>query len=191
MYEALKQTLDKILKITDDDWAIFESILETKKLKKKEYLLREGQICRGIYFLSEGIMRTFHTNNDGKEINTAFYFQNDFLREIESMTHTIPSQKNIQTLKDSTVFYIDKSKLQRLYEKSEFYQKLGRMILEKLTISEQKYSSFLTTYSPKERYLYLVENRPECIEQIPLQYLASYLGISRESLSRIRKRIQS
>ena len=189
MYLPLKNTFDKILKITDEDWDIFESILETKKLKKKEYLLKQGQICRGIYFLSKGIIRTFHTNDDGKEINTAFYFQNDFLREIESMTNNIPSQKNIQAVENSTVFYIDKAKLTTLYEKSEFYQKLGRMILEKLTISEQKYSSFLTTYSPKKRYLYILENRPELIERIPLQYLASYLGISRESLSRIRKRI--
>ncbi len=185
----LKYILDKILKITDKDWDIFESILETKKLKKKEYLLKQGQICRGIYFLTEGTIRTFHINNDGKEINTAFYFQNEFLREIESMTNNIPSQKNIQAIENSTVLYIDKAKLVILYEKSEFYQKLGRMILEKLTIREQKYSSFLTTYSPKERYLYILENRPEFIERIPLQYLASYLGISRESLSRIRKRV--
>lgn len=189
MYLPLKNTFDKILKITNEDWDIFESILETKKLKKKEYLLKQGQICRGIYFLSEGTIRTFHINNDGKEINTAFYFQNDFLREIESMTNNIPSQKNIQAIENSTVLYIDKAKLVTLYKKSEFYQKLGRMILEKLTISEQKYSSFLTTYSPKERYLHILENRPELIERIPLQYLASYLGISRESLSRIRKRI--
>ncbi|NVK33546.1 MAG: Crp/Fnr family transcriptional regulator [Rhodobacteraceae bacterium] len=177
------------MKITDEDWRIFESILETKKLKKKEYLLKQGHTCRGIYFLSEGSIRTFHIDKDGKEINTAFYFQNDFLREIESLTKNIPSQKNIQAIESCTVFYIDKAKLTTLYEKSDFYQKLGRMILENITISEQKYSSFLTTYSPTERYLYILKNRPELIERIPLQYLASYLGISRESLSRIRKRI--
>ena len=75
MYLSLKNAFDKILKITDEDWRIFESILEAKKLKKKEYLLKQGKICSGIYFLSEGTIRTFHINNDGKEINTAFYFQ--------------------------------------------------------------------------------------------------------------------
>lgn len=188
MYLSLKNTFDQILKTSDEDWSRFEAILETIKLNKKEYLLKEGQICRGIFFLSEGVVRTFHIN-DGREINTSFHFQNDFLREIESMTNNIPSQKNIQAIEDSTIFYIDKVKLTNLYEKSNFYQKLGRMILEKLTISEQKYSSLLTTYSPKERYLYILENRTELVERIPLQYLASYLGISRESLSRIRKRI--
>lgn len=188
MYLSLKNTFEKILKIKDEDWNIFESILEIKKLKKKEYLLKQGQICRGIYFLSEGIVRTYHINNY-KEVNTAFYFQNDFLREIESMANNTPSQNYIQAIENSTVFYIDKVKLATLYEKSDFYQKLGRMILESLTISEQKYSSFLASYSPKERYLYILENRPKLIEQIPLQYLASYMGISRESLSRIRKRV--
>ena len=190
MYLPLKNTFDKVLKIKKEDWCAFESILEIKKVKKNEYLFKQGQICRGIYFLSKGIVRTFHINNDGKEINTAFYFQNDFLREIESMTNNIPSQKNIQAIENSIVFYIDKVKLTTLYEKSNFYQKLGRMILEKLMISEQKYSSFLTSHSPKERYLYILKNRPELIERIPLQYLASYIGISRESLSRIRKRIK-
>lgn len=189
MYQSLKNTFEEILKISNEDWEIFKLILETKKLKKKEYLLKQGQICQGIFFLSKGLIRTFHINNDGKEINTSFYLQNDFLREIESMTNNIPSVKNIQAIEDSTVFYIDKDKLTKLYEKSVFYQKMGRMILEKLIISEQKYSSLLISHSPKERYLYILENNPELVKRIPLQYLASYLGISRESLSRIRKRI--
>ena len=189
MYLSLKNTFDEILKITDEDWENFESILEQKKIKKKEYLLRQGQVCQGIFFLSKGCLRVFHVNENGKEISTSFCFENDFLREIESMTNNTPSKKNIQALEESIVFYIDKYKLINLYEKSDFYQKIGRMVLEKLMISEQKYSSLLTTYLPKERYLYLLDNHSELIERIPLQYLASYLGISRESLSRIRKRI--
>lgn len=189
MYQSLKNTFEKILKISKKDWETFELILETKELKKKEYLLKQGQICQGIYFLSKGLIRTFYINNNGKEVNTSFYLQNDFLREIESMTNNTPSIKNIQAIEDSTVFYIDKVKLINLYEKSGFYQKMGRMILEKLTISEQKHSSLLIGYSPKERYLYILENNPELVKRVPLQFLASYLGISRESLSRIRKRI--
>ncbi|MEP1150453.1 MAG: Crp/Fnr family transcriptional regulator [Balneola sp.] len=189
MYAPLKNTFDKILKITDEDWRDFESIIELKKLRKNEYLLRQGQICQGIFFLSQGCLRTFYINDNGKDISTSFYFKDDFLREIESMTNNTPSRKNIQALEESTVFYLDKIKLVNLYEKSPFYQKLGRLILERLTISEQKYSSILRAYSPKERYLFILNNHPEFIERIPLQHLASYLGISRESLSRIRKRI--
>lgn len=189
MYLPLKESLEKITKIADKDWEIFKSILETKKLNKKDFLLKQGKVCEGIYFLSEGLLRTFYLNKDGKEINTAFYFKNNFLREIESLTYNTPTQKNIEALEDCTVFYIDKTKLINLYEESDFFQKLGRMILERLTISEQKYSSLLTAYAPKERYLYILEHNPEFIERVPLQYLASYLGISRESLSRIRKRI--
>lgn len=189
MYSSLKNTFNKILKVTDENWMIFESILQTKALKKKEYLLKQGQICQGIFYLSKGCLRAFYLDDSGKDISTSFYFQDDFLREIESMTENTPSRKNIQALEDSIVFYIEKSSLVKLYDKSAFYQNLGRMILEKLTISEQKYSSLLTAHSPKDRYLHIIEKHPEFIEKIPLQYLASYLGISRESLSRIRKRI--
>ena len=188
MYQSLRNAFDQILSVTDEDWVPFEAVVERVKLKKKEYLLREGQICRGIYFLSEGAVRTYHLS-EGREINTSFNFQNDFLREIESMTHGTPSRKNIQAMEDSVVFYIPKAKLTGLYETSDFYQKLGRMILERLAITEQQYSSLLTTYSPQERYLYILEKQPELVERVPLQHLASYLGISRESLSRIRKRV--
>lgn len=188
MYSSLKKAFNEILEISEEDWSLFESIIETVQLKKKEYLLREGQNSRGIYFLSEGALRTFHIR-DGREINTSFNFEKDFLSELESITNNLPSKSSIQAIEDSTVFYIDKQKLLELYEKSDFYQKLGRMILEQLTISQQKYSSLLISYSPKERYLQILENYPNIINRVPLQYLASYLGISRESLSRIRKRV--
>lgn len=190
MYLALKNAFSKLINTTEEDWKAFEAILEVKTLKKKEYLLKQGQISRGVFFLSKGCLRTFHINEKGKDTSASFYFPNDFLREIESVTNNIPSQKSIQALEDSIVFYIDKSKLKNLYETSSFYQKLGRIILEKLTISEQKYASLLASHSPKERYLYILKNHPEFIERIPLQHLASYIGISRESLSRIRQKVK-
>lgn len=189
MTQSLISTIEKMMQVPNWEWDMFESILETKELEKRDYLLREGQVCQQVYFLCDGILRAFQTSEDGREINTAFYFKNEFLREIESMTKNIPTSKNIQAIKACTVICIDKSKLTDLYAQSDFYQQVGRAILESLTIAEQRYSSFLTTYSPKERYLYLLKERPELIEQVPLQYLASYIGISRESLSRIRKRI--
>lgn len=188
MYQTLKNTFDEILKISDEDWLLFESILKPIYLKKGDFLLKEGQVCKGIYFVSVGALRTYHLH-DGKEINTCFNFEYDLLREIESMTNNTPSTKNIQALEDCLVFFINREKLIDLYKKSDFYQTLGRMILEQLAISEQKYSFLLSSYSPKERYLQILENQPELIQRVSLQHLASYLGISRESLSRIRKRI--
>lgn len=188
MYLSLRNTFDEILKISDEDWLHFASILQTIKLKKREFVLTEGQICKGVYFLSQGAVRTYHLQ-EGREINTSFNFENDFLREIESMIHQTPSTSNIQAMEDSTLFFIEKEKLTSLYDQSGFYQKLGRKILEQLAITEQKYASLLTSYSPKERYLHVLQYNPALIERVPLQYIASYLGISRESLSRIRKRI--
>ncbi|WP_339699145.1 Crp/Fnr family transcriptional regulator [uncultured Roseivirga sp.] len=188
MHQALRAKLEETLKISDEDWKTFESILYTLEVKKADYILKAGQICNGIYFLREGAVRTFYLK-DGQEINTSFNFENDFLREIESLANNQPSEKYIQAIENSKLFYIEKSKLTGLYQQSIFFQELGRRILEQLAITEQKYSALLAANSPKERYLHILENKPELVHRIPLQHLASYLGISRESLSRIRKRV--
>ena len=185
---ALRKKLEEILKIPDKDWIIFEAILKPLEFKKNEYLLQQGQVCKGIYFVQEGAVRTFYVK-EGSEINVSFNFENDFLREIESLANNQPSLKYIQAIESSKLFFIEKRKLIDLYNDSAFFQELGRKILEQLTITEQKYASFLASNSPKERYLYILKHHPALVRRVPLQYLASYLGISRESLSRIRKRI--
>ena len=190
MYEDLRLVFDQIIKVPQKEWQIFEGIVTNIEVEKSEFLLREGQFCKGIYFLSRGALRTFHTF-DSREVNTSFHFEREFLREIESLTFDTPSKKNIQAIESSSVLLIEKPKLTKLYKESEYFLRLGNLILERLTINEQNYSSLLATYSPRERYSQLINNQPEILQRVPLQHIASYLGISRESLSRIRKRLSS
>lgn len=188
MYQALRRSLDELLRVSDDDWMTFSSILLPVSVGKNEFILREGQICQGVYFLEEGIIRTFLLKEE-KEINKAFYFPKEFLREIESYSTNEPSSNFIQAIENSKLVFIQKDKLVKLYNQSIFFQELGRKILEQIAITEQNYTTLLTSYLPKERYLHILNTRPELISRVPLQFLASYLGISRESLSRIRKRV--
>lgn len=188
MYSGLKEIFNDITSIPDKDWNTFETTLKPLHFDKDDFLLKEGQICRGIYFISKGAVRTYHLN-DGKEINTSFNFENEFVRELESLSSGKPSKSNIQAMEYTEVMFIDKVKLTLLYDESPAFQTLGRKILEQISITEQKYASLLATYSPQERYSYILQNHPELIQRIPLQYLASYLGIARETLSRIRKRL--
>lgn len=188
MYQALKNTLNNILEISDKDWESFKAILVPLEVEKNGFILKKGQICKGIYFLEEGVVRTFYPK-EGKEISLSFNFENDFLREIESLTNNEASKKYIQAIEKSRLILLAKDKLISLYQHSPVFQELGRKILEQSTITEQKYSMLLAALPPKERYEHILEKYPELIQRVPLQHLASYLGISRESLSRIRKRI--
>lgn len=187
----MKNTLREIFEehhfVSDEEWMKFENILDFRVFKKKEFLLKVGEYCKGIFFVVEGTIRSFHLNANGNEVCSSFYFENDFIREFESLVNEEPSQTNIQAIEDCSVYYIGKSQLQALYEESAIFLRIGRVILEKLTIQERKHSMILTSFSPKDRYLTLINNNPILIKKVPLQYLASYLGITRESLSRIRK----
>lgn len=188
MCQSIKKAFNNILRIPDHEWLIFESILKPVEFKKNDYVLKQGHICKGIYYLEKGVVRTYFLK-EGKEFNKAFNFDNEFLREIESLSNNTPSVNYIQALEDSRLIFIDKHKLTDLYQSSSFFQTLGRKILEQLAITEQKYASLLAAHSPKDRYLQILKEKPEMITRVPLQHLASYMGISRESLSRIRKRI--
>lgn len=184
----LKAALFKVGELPDEDWKTFQSILEPGEVGKNELLLVEGQVCRGIHFIAKGSVRTYRLV-DGKEVNTAFNFEEDFVCELQSLSGGTPSGKYIQTLEDCETVFIPKAQLISLYQTSPSFQELGRKILEQVAITEQKYSSLFTLYSPEERYTYILENHPQLIQRVPLQYLATYLGVARETLSRIRKRI--
>ena len=189
MDQILKTELSKLSPINEEDWKVFQSILEIKEFKKNETLLKEGQVCRGTYFIVEGAFRTFRLK-DGNEIHTAFYFEKDFIRDIESLTNGTPSEVSIVALEDSKTIYIRKDKMFELYEKIPSFQNLGRKILELMVVSERKYASLFTDYRPEDRYKHILSHYPELVQRVPIQYLASFLGVARETLSRIRKRVQ-
>ncbi len=187
--ESLKKKLTSLAPLTDDEWATFAEILQPTRFAKQEVALQAGQVCPGIHFVLEGALRTFHLK-DGREIHTAFHFEEDFAQDVESLSQGVPARVNIVALEDTKTLFIPKGKLLALYEESPTFQRLGREILSLIAISEKRYATLFTDYLPKERYEYVVTQHPELIQRVPLQYLASFLGIARETLSRIRKRIQ-
>ncbi len=184
----MKEVLEKFLTISDQDWSYFASILTPMDLPKKDFLLRAGQKCPGVYFLEMGTLRTYYLS-EGKEVNIAFNFELEFLREIESLSTDQPSKYYIQAIEDCRLYLIPKEKLTELYQSSPLFLELGRKILEQIAVTEQRYAALLAGHSPMDRYKHILEVNPALIQRIPLQNLASYLGISRESLSRIRKRL--
>ena len=189
MYQSLQNKINHVSPVTEDDWDVFASILRPVAFAKGDTMLTEGHVCRGIYFVNQGAFRTYHLKN-GNEIHTAFYFENDFVQDIDSLTHGTPSQINIVALEDAQTLFIPKDDMLALYERAPSFQRLGREVLALMAISEKKYVTLFTDFQPKERYEHVVAHYPELIQRVPLQYLASFLGIARETLSRIRKRIR-
>lgn len=162
-----------------------ENELKCVQLSKGDFLLTEGKICNHLYFVEKGLIRGYY-NLDGKEITHWFGFENDFVTSFHSFITQKPSVENLQALEPCTLWAISHKSLFKLYDEYPDIERLGRITYEKYYIRlEERYvnSQFKTA---SERYDNLVETNPQLLQRVSLGYIASYLGISQETLSRIR-----
>ncbi len=190
VYEQLKQYFFSFVVLPDLEWADLETCFHFKKLSKGTYLLKAGKVCRKMYFLNSGMCRSF-TIKDGKEITTNFFFSGSLVADYSSFVQQQPSTEYIQLLEDAAVVYFSYEKMQQMYEKYYNMQKFGRLIAEKIFLNiYQRQQDFLLR-TPKKRYLDLVQRRPKVVLNLPQIYVASYLGITPEYLSRLRRDLKT
>ena len=156
-------------------------------MSKNEFLLKEGKVCRHLYFLEKGALRGFY-NLDGKEITHWFGFENDFVTSFHSFITGEPAVENIQLLESCTLWSLSKDTLTNLLNQYHDIERLVRTTYEKYYIRlEERYVN--AHFKPaKERYESLLQQTPYIVERVPLGHIASYLGISQETLSRIRSK---
>jgi CRP-like cAMP-binding protein len=165
---------------------LFE-IATQRQFKKGEIVLKQGQICKTIMFVEKGYLRTF-VDKGGTEINIDFTFEGNFTTNLKSLRSASSSDSSIQAGEITTIYEFDKDKLLELYNVSAEIESFGRKLLEQLLIAQEDHTNLFKIYSPTERYQYLQANKPELLQRISLSQLASYLGVARETLTRIRKK---
>ena len=157
-------------------------------LPKGEFLITEGRICRHLYFLEQGSLRGFY-NQDGKEVTHWFGFEHDFVTSFHSFITQEPAVESIQLLEGCVLWAISKDALNELLSTYHKAERLLRMAYEKYYIRlEERYvnAQFKTA---AELYEQLLERAPHIVERVPLGFIASYLGMSQETLSRVRSRL--
>jgi CRP-like cAMP-binding protein len=154
-------------------------------LPKGEYLLREAKRCRQLYFLEKGALRGFY-NLDGKEVTHWFGFENDFVTSFHSFITEQPAVENIQLLEDSILWAISKEQLTQLFNQHHEIERLVRIVYEKYYIRLEERFVNAQFKTARERYENLLQQTPHILERVSLGCIASYLGISQETLSRIR-----
>jgi CRP-like cAMP-binding protein len=171
----------------DAEQAIHDS-LEKLLLAKNEFLVTEGKVCRHLYFLEQGAIRGYYLL-DGKEITHWFSFENDFVTSANSFITGQPAVENIQLLEGSVLWAISKDKLTALFNQYHEIERLVRIAYEKyyLRLEERFVNAQFKTAA--ELYDNLLQRSPHVLERVPLGMIASYLGISQETLSRIRSRL--
>jgi CRP-like cAMP-binding protein len=188
MFSSLRNYLEGFVPISDADWQMLEPDLRSIELDKKENFLQIGQVCRNISFVTEGAVRSFEISSEGKEICTFFGFAPVFVTDYWSLLTQSASQLTFQTLEPSVIIQLPIESVKRGYELSHRWERVGRLMAEQVFMQEIGRRNDLLHKSPAERYEYIENNHPDWILRIPQIYLSSYLGITPESLSRLRKR---
>ncbi len=183
----LKQSLDQFHPISDTDFDRFQAIGKPVHFAKKAYLLTAGEVCRGFHFIASGSVRKFEWVKD-REIHREFFFEQDMATDLASMRNKEPAKVNMVAMEPVSAIFFSGAEMFALYEESPRFVELGRRILEVKLLDQQDFSALLLNLNPSERYTYILEHRPHLIQRIPLQYLPTYLGMTRETLSRIRGR---
>ncbi|MCT4615955.1 MAG: Crp/Fnr family transcriptional regulator [Marinifilaceae bacterium] len=183
MYDQIIQ----ILSSNPSEWNEYKNFFKTEFFPKKTLLLREGNIAERLFFIQKGLVRKFF-NKDGKDISLQFFFENQQVSCIESLIKSEPSKYSIETLEDSNIIIINKKEFEFLIENNlELKDLVFKFGMDRLINYSQLFLSRIKD-SPQERYNNLITEQPEILKRVAQHYIASYLGITSVSLSRIRNR---
>lgn len=188
---ALKAIIDEVKSIAplaEADIDLLVSIVKSKTIKHHEYLLREGEVCRNVYFLINGFLRMFYIDYDGNEINYRFTDENNFV-DFQSLLTQKPSHFYWQAMQNSELLVLSYQDIQNSYATSPAWNNFGRLIAEHVYLQLNERVEMLLFMRPEERYQYLLDTKPELFTKVSQFHLSSYMGIKPESLSRLRKRL--
>lgn len=186
--EALFDWVQTHTNIPLEELEEFTKRLTPFEFQKNEFITNIGQVEKHIYFFTEGVAKNYLLKDD-KEICFHFVFQNDFCSNYESFVEEKPSQYYFQALTKCKGYKISCKDIDELYHTTKSGNYLGRLILEKLFLESSKRFISMLSDSPRERYLTLLNQEPELLQKVSLKHIASYLGMTPETLSRIRHQI--
>jgi CRP-like cAMP-binding protein len=188
--EQIKVYLDQIAAISDSDWKFFTSKLQQRVIPKKTVFLKLNETENHISFIESGVVRIYiPKENPEKEITFGFSFKDQFISAYDSFLTQEPSVYELQALTETTLLSITYKDLQAVYKTTQIGNLIGRLTAERLFIIKSSREQDLLNLSAEERYIKLFKERPELLKVIPLKYISSYIGVTAQALSRIRKRI--
>jgi CRP-like cAMP-binding protein len=189
MAELLKQNIAKHISLSEKETEVFCNLFQQKLIKKKSFLLKEGEVCKFEGFVTKGLFRVYHIDKNGAEQILYFAIENWWITDIDSFTNGLPSQLFIEALEDSEVLLISKDDKEFAYANLPEIEKLFRVMTQKTHVALQRRMIDNLSKTADQRYLDFIEKYPALYQRLSNLQIAAYLGISHEFLSKIRKKI--
>jgi len=189
MYAAIDEYVSRCTTLSSEELEYFHSMLQPHKISKKSWLLREGEISEYEAYVVKGCLRKYCMDDDGAEIILQFAIEDWWVGDIASFTMQTPSNVYVQALEDSELLLIHHDDKEQLFQRVPAFERMFRLMLQRSYMVLQ--DRFVDTLArpADERYLHFLEKYPGVVQRVPQHYIASYLGITPEFLSRIRSRL--
>lgn len=187
MFEQFKD----ILPIEENKWNSYAALFKRMEVPAKTILLREGETSKRLFVIEKGCVRVWF-NNDGKDVTYQFFFEHGIVASIESFRKNIPSPVTIETIEPSVIWCIGKDDMNMVVEEIKEMPQLRDMFIDAIferTFDYMKHFFSTIKDTPQQRYLNLINERPQIVKRIPQHYIASYLGITTVHLSRIKSKL--
>lgn len=191
MFEFFRKYIEDKISITEADYQLIESVSIIKKLRKHQFLLNEGDVCTNSGFVCRGLLRKYSVNDKGFEHTVYFATENWWISDRQSLMNGTPSNYTIDAIEDSVVLLISKSNIEMLSEKIPAFKDMVNLILQRSLNATQERINFALQSTAEEKYKQFLNSLPNLANRVPRHMVASYLGITPETLSRIRKQLSS
>jgi CRP-like cAMP-binding protein len=191
MHDLYFQNFNEKVLLSGEEKELIKKYLTVKKIRKRQYLLQDGDVCKSVAFVEKGALRLYHVSEDGIEHIVQFALEGQFITDLYSFLTTEPSTYNIDAIEDSELVLITKSASDELRKLSSKYQEYIFQLTSDAYVQLQRRLTCISSLTLEERYKDLTANYPDIIQRLPQRMIASYMGLTPETLSRVRKRIST
>lgn len=190
MFEQINTQVSKLANFTAPELAIFNQLLEHKFVPKKTILLHEGEVCKFEAFIVKGCIRTYYINENGFEVTLQFGIENWWVSDMASFHEQTPSKVCIETLEDSEILILHRQTKEELLEKVPKFERVFRVMVQRNLCATQNRLIGSISKTAQEKYIEFLEKYPTIPQRVAQHYIASYLGISAEFLSKVRAKMR-
>jgi CRP-like cAMP-binding protein len=190
MFETILANVSRFVTLSDEEKKIFLSILQPKKLRKRQYLVQAGELCRYECFVSKGCLRQYYIDDSGQEHVIMFAIEDWWISDMYSLVTGNPSLTNVEAIEDSELLLIERGDFEKLLAEVPLFERHFRIMLQRAFIAHQRRLIENMSLPADKRYCNFLDRFPQLEQRLPQKLIASYLGITPESLSRIRSQYQ-
>jgi len=188
--ELLLSNISRRISLNEEEKSYFSSLLQSKSLTAGEYLLREGDVCRYQSFITQGCMKTFYIDKNGIEHIVDFLVEEWWADDLYSFFTETGASSNIQAIENSDVLQISKTNLELLYKKIPAFERFFRLLFQHAYISQKAQINSMLSASAEERYALFLDQKPYAVKRFSQKDIASYLGITPQFLSTMKKKLE-